>query len=228
MSLKTTLDFLRALAQNNNRDWFNEHRKQYDEARGAFEALLNDILIGFHQVDDFRSMTAKDVIHRINRDVRFSKDKSPYNTGMSAVIGPDGRKSLSRLYYIRLEPGDQTITASGAISLSSQELQTIREAIMQDARPLRKIVDDETFQKHFGSLMGEQLKTAPKGFPKDHPDIDLLRHKEFMAQRTFTDDDVIQPDFAEQIIVTCQALKPMTMYFHEVLGDRTIPTRDKR
>jgi uncharacterized protein (TIGR02453 family) len=227
MSLHRTLDFLRDLAANNNREWFNDNRRRYEEARAAFEALIDAVFVGFDQVDTFRPMTAKDVIHRINRDVRFSADKSPYNTAMSAVIGPDGRKSLSRLYYIRLEPGDQTITASGAISLSAQELQDIREAIMQDAQPLRAITEAATFQQHFGSLIGEQLKTAPKGFPKDHPDIDLLRYKEFMAQRRFTDDDVVRPDFAEQIIVTCQALKPLTMYFYELLGDRTMPTRGK-
>ncbi|NJM06041.1 DUF2461 domain-containing protein [Candidatus Gracilibacteria bacterium] len=225
MALHITLDFLRDLAANNNRKWFNDHRRQYEEARAAFEALIDAVLVGFDQVDDFRTMTAKDVIHRINRDVRFSADKSPYNTAMSAVIGPDGRKSLSRLYYIRLEPGDQTIIASGAISLSSEELQVIREAILQDAAPLRTLIEAETFQQQFGSLMGEQLKTAPRGFPKDHPNVDLLRYKEFMAQRRFIDDEVIGPDFGEQIIVTCQALKPLTMYFYELLGDRTVTTR---
>jgi uncharacterized protein (TIGR02453 family) len=147
MSLHRTLDFLRDLAANNNREWFNDNRRRYEEARAAFEALIDAVFVGFDQVDTFRPMTAKDVIHRINRDVRFSADKSPYNTAMSAVIGPDGRKSLSRLYYIRLEPGDQTITASGAISLSAQELQDIREAIMQDAQPLRAITEAATFQQ---------------------------------------------------------------------------------
>ncbi len=227
MSLQITLDFLQALAQNNNREWFNDHRKQYDEARGEFEALIAEVLGQFANVDStIGAMHPEETMFRINRDVRFSKDKSPYKTGMSALIGPQGRKSNDRYYYISIEPGHQSLVASGLKSPDSATLQLVREAIAKEAKPLRDILEAESFKGMF-HLDGEQLKTAPKGFPKDHPNVDLLCYKEFMAHRPFTDDEVIRPDFVEQVIVTCQALKPLTMYFHNVLRDHTMPTRDK-
>jgi uncharacterized protein (TIGR02453 family) len=227
VSLQTTFDFLAGLRENNNKTWFEDHRQAYNAASEAFEALIADVLVQFHQVDDFAPMSPKDVIHRIHRDVRFSKDKSPYNTGMSALIGPEGRKSTGRAYYIRLEPGDKSIIASGAFGLSSGELQQVREAIAQDAGRLKAILESEAFRRYFGAVQGEQLKTAPKGFPADHPHIDLLRYKEFLAEHPVSDAAAMGADFAEQIIAACLAAKPLTMYFHDILGERARPTPER-
>ncbi|MBW4436362.1 MAG: DUF2461 domain-containing protein [Pleurocapsa minor GSE-CHR-MK-17-07R] len=227
MSLQITLEFLRELRENNSKEWFDAHRKHYDAARKAFEDLVANLIAGFSAVDDLPPLDPKDAIHRINRDVRFSNDKSPYNTVMSALIGPEGRKSLGKAYYVRVAPDGESMAASGAFALTDAELFTVRQAIAEDARPLRNIIDAPMFQQMFGGLTGEQVKTAPRGFAKDHPEIDLLRYKEFMAQRAFSDVVATQADFPDQVIATFQAAKPLTLYFHELLGVRIKPEMHK-
>lgn len=226
MSLQITLDFLRGLRDNNNKEWFQANRDAYEAARSAFEDVLMEVVQRFNDVDEnIPILEPKELMFRINRDVRFSKDKSPYKAGMSALIGPDGRKSASRYYYISVEPDDMTVVASGAKSPSSAMLKRVRTAIAADAEPLRSILEDETFKATFGELQGEQLKTAPKGFSKDHPDVDLLRYKEFMAQRYFSDEVVARDDFADAILETCRVVKPLVYYFHETMSNTVLEPR---
>jgi uncharacterized protein (TIGR02453 family) len=225
MSLADTLAFLDELSSNNSKEWFEAHRAEYERARAAFEELVVQVLAQFARVEEIGPLEPKDAIHRIHRDVRFSKDKSPYTTQMSAVLGPDGRKSVNRAYYLRVAPGNQSLVSSGAFALTGPELQRIRQTLAADAQPLRAIVQSEGFRTTFGTLSGEQVKGAPNGFPKDHPAIDLLRYKEFLAVRSFTDGEVAQDDFAEQIIATCQAAQPLTSYFDQLLGVRVRPER---
>ncbi|MBC8075052.1 MAG: DUF2461 domain-containing protein [Chloroflexales bacterium] len=223
MSLQVTLAFLEQLSANNEKQWFAEHRTQYEQAREAFENVIAEVIARFHAVDDLGSLAPKDAIHRIHRDVRFSKDKSPYNTAMSALIGPAGRKSLGRAYFIRVAPHNQSVASAGAIALSGPELQTVRQHLAEHAQPLRTIMAAAAFQCCFGTLRGAQVKGAPNGFPKDHPNIDLLRYKEFIAEHSFSDQDVLQDDFAAQVIAVCQVAKPLTLYFDALLGARVKP-----
>lgn len=218
MSLQLTLDFLEDLSQNNNREWFQDHRKQYEAARAAFEQLLAEVVAKFDAVDTIPALPPKDLMFRINRDVRFSKDKSPYNTTMSALFGPQGKKSSHSYYYMQLGPRNDTAVVSGLKSPSSAHLKTVRAAIDADPDPLRQIIDK--FVANGGQLYGEQVKTAPRGFSTDHPAIELLRYKEFMAERNFTDAEVVQDDFADQVVAACVALKPLRSYFDAVLGLR--------
>jgi len=225
MSLQDTLDFLTALRENNRKAWFDAHRNDYQVARDAFEGLVAEVIARFETVDAIGPLDPKDAVFRINRDIRFSKDKSPYKTSMSALIGPAGRKSESRYYYVAVEPGNGSVVASGLKSPGSDTLTAIREQISGDATPLRAIIEDETFQRTFGGIMGDRLKTAPRGFAKDHPEIDLLRYKEFMASRSFTDAEVTAANFVDEIITTCQAAKPLTDYFANLLDK---PVSSKR
>lgn len=225
MSLRTTLAFLEQLGDNNSKEWFEDNRKQYEAARDAFERLVAEVIAQFHAVDEIGVLEPREAIHRINRDVRFSKDKSPYNTFMSALIGPEGRKSMSRAYYLRVAPRGQTLVASGAMGLSGPELQTVRQTLAVDPQPLRAIIAADAFTHWFGTLGGEQVKSAPSGFAKDHPAIDLLRYKEFLAERRFADDEVTQGDFAQRVIAACQAAQPLTGYFDQLLGVRARPER---
>ncbi|MEL7433345.1 MAG: DUF2461 domain-containing protein [Chloroflexota bacterium] len=217
MSLQVTLDFLAQLRENNNKEWFDEHRADYDIARGAFSDMLGELMMRFSDVDELPVLAAKEVMFRINRDVRFSKDKSPYKSSMSALFGTDGRKSTSRYYYVSIEPDGQSIVASGLKSPDTKTLKMIREVIAEDAQPLRDIIQADAFVSMFGELQGDQLKTAPRGYDANHPDIDLLRYKEFMASRHFSDDDVARDDFVDDILETCRALKPLTLYFHTII-----------
>ena len=215
--LAYTLQFLRDLRMNNTREWFSANKKAYDKARGAFTTLLEDLIARFAVVDTFPDLTPASIMYRINRDVRFSNDKSPYKLNMSAVFGAQGRKTeLGRSYYFSVEP-DETLVASGVYFPSSAHLKRIREGIAENSAPLRKIIKAKRFTETFGKMEGEQLKSAPKGYDKTHPEIDLLRYKQFMATRYFPDEAVTADDFADQILDTMAAARPFAGYFAAIL-----------
>lgn len=211
-NLQPALTFLEDLKFNNNREWFNDNRKRYDEARGAFEALVNEVIAQFKPVEDLGQLTAKDCIFRINRDVRFSKDKSPYKTNLGALIGLGGRKAPGRTYYINLEAGESFI-AGGVYSPEPETLKKIRADIAENPDKLRRIIKNRNFTHFFGAVRGEQLKNAPKGYTNDHEAIDLLKYKQFLAIHQLTDEDVLKADLAAHIVVVCGALKPFEGYF---------------
>lgn len=158
--------------------------------------------------------------------MRFSKDKSPYKDQMTALLARGGRKSGGRGYYVCVAPRDQSFVATGIIDLQPDELAAIRTAIAADASSLRDILAAEPFQRYFAGLTGEQVKTAPKGYAKDHPDIDLLRYKEFMIKHPIDDDDLVKDGITDRIIAAFTEAKAFAMYFHDILGERAPHDRD--
>lgn len=216
--LQFTLDFLEDLRFNNNKTWFDENRQRYDQARAHFETLVGDIIQQFAPVDDLGKTTAKDCIFRINRDVRFSKDKTPYKSNMGALIGNGGRKTTGRSYYLNLEPGGSFI-AGGVYAAMPDQLKKIRQVIADDnGKKLTAIINHKDFKKYFGTMQGEALKTAPKGYLADHPAIELLKHKQFLAMHQLNDPDVLQDDFATHFINVSKALKPFERFFNDITG----------
>jgi len=217
-NLQFTLDYLEDLRFNNHKTWFDENRPRYDQARANFEALVADVLLNFKPVEDIGTTTAKDCIFRINRDVRFSKDKTPYKSNFGALIGKGGRKTNQRSYYLNLEPGGSFI-AGGVYAPLPEHLKQIRAAIDTDhGKKLTSIINHRDFKKYFGAMEGEALKTAPKGYAADHPAIDLLKQKQLMAIHKLDDTDVLQDDFVTHIINVCQALKPFEQFFNDITG----------
>jgi uncharacterized protein (TIGR02453 family) len=214
MSLQVTLDFLSQLIDNNNKAWFDAHRAEYARARGAFEATVEDIIRGFEPIDDLGFVTAKQCIFRINRDVRFSKDKSPYKTNMSAVIAKGGRKSEGRSYYLQIGPGN-SFMGGGLYDVDRTQLDNVRRHIVNDAAPLRAVIADPQFVRAFGGLQGEQLKTAPQGYDREHPDIDLLRYKQFLATQSLSDELVASDGFVDHVLEVFATLKPFLVYLDE-------------
>jgi uncharacterized protein (TIGR02453 family) len=216
-NLQSALSFLEDLKFNNNREWFNANRKRYDESRAAFEVLVADVMSQFAPVEDLDKTAVKDCIFRINRDVRFTKDKSPYKSNLGALVGNGGRKSTGRSYYINLEAGESFI-AGGVYDPQPETLKIIRAAIAEKPNQLRKIITNKDFVKFFGDLRGDALKTAPKGYASDHPAIDLLKRKQFLALHLLKDDDVLKDDFAAHIVEVCKVLKPFEGYFVALRG----------
>lgn len=207
--LDVTIKFLRQLAQNNNTQWFHAHRDAYEAARAQFELLVEELILKFNRYEDLGGIQPRDCMFRINRDVRFSSDKSPYKIAMAAVLARGGRNSPRAGYYVHLEPGKSAV-GGGVYMPDAARLLKIRQAIAADADSLRRILKNPTFKKTFGGLdEWEQLKTAPKGFPADHPAVDLLRHKHFTATITPTDAEMVAPDFAKRIVQTFRTLKPL-------------------
>lgn len=215
--LKPVLDFLGQLQLHNDRAWFEEHRDAYETARERFEAFVERLIEEFSAFEDLSGVTAKDCVMRIYRDVRFSKDKSPYRTNMGAMIGPGGRKSCYKAYYVHLEPHGESMLAGGLHMPTGQQLASFRRAIDEDAAAFKAIIGDKDFQRHFGTLGGEKLKTAPQGYSRDHPDLELLQLKQVLALRRWPDDAVVSPRFPAQVVTAARALKPFLDYLEAVL-----------
>jgi uncharacterized protein (TIGR02453 family) len=210
--LAPTLDFLRDLRANNNKPWFDANKARYIEASAVFEQLVSDLLAQFGAVDDLGGVSAKDCIFRIYRDTRFAADKSPYKTGMGALLGRGGRKHDGRSYYLHIEPDGQSLLAGGFFAPTPAELERVREAIARDASELKAIIGSADFVRYFGSMQGETLRTAPQGYPKDHPDVALLRHKQFLAESAMSDKQVLAPDLIPHILRVFTAMKPFVSY----------------
>jgi uncharacterized protein (TIGR02453 family) len=216
-NLRDTLGFLRDLGANNNKPWFDHNRKRYDAAREHFEHFIQELILAAGEVEDLAGVTPQDCMFRINRDIRFSPDKTPYKTAMSAVIGKGGRKATGRAYYVHIEPDNHSLVAGGLHSPSSQELDKVRRRIAEDSREFKKIIHKSDFTRHFGTLHGETLKTAPQGYPKDHPDIELLRMKQYVAEHRLSDEDVLSPDLTVNLVEMFKALKPFLTYIQSAL-----------
>ena len=209
---KSVFKFLKNLENNNNRDWFAENKPTYLTANAHFKALAEEINEGMQQQDNIENMK----LFRIYRDVRFSKNKDPYKNSFSGGF-TRATKALRGGYYLHLQPGNKSMVGGGFWQPEASDLKRIREEIATDPAPLQEIINSSSFKKHFGKLEGEQLKTAPKGYPKDHPAIELLRYKSFIVSKHFTDKEVETPGFTQEVLKYFKATRPFFDYMSEVL-----------
>lgn len=207
----STLDFLRDLKANNDRDWFTANKARYQNEHQQFKTFAQGVLDQMSHYDNIEGLN----IFRIYRDVRFSKDKSPYKPHFSASMSR-ATKWLRGGYYFHIEPG-ASFVGGGFWDPNTEDLKRIRQDIAGDPQPLRAILADPTFRNTFGELHGEQLKTAPQGFAKDHPAIDLLRYKQFLAMRKFSDKEVLASSFLDELVQTFRNMRPFFDYMSEVL-----------
>ncbi|MGB0929225.1 MAG: DUF2461 domain-containing protein [Chitinophagales bacterium] len=213
-----TLQFLRDLKENNNREWFHDHKKTYNAAKENVIDFVQTIITEIQKFDkSIVNLTPKQCLFRINRDIRFSKDKSPYKTNFGAGISAGGRKSMSAGYYLHIEP-DNHFAGGGMWHPSSPNLKKIRQEIDYNTEDFEKIVANPKFVAFFGELQGDQLKTAPKGYPKDHPAIQYLRYKDFVAVRKLKDTQATSSDFAAIVAETMQTMKPLKDFLNEAIG----------
>ena len=209
------LDFLRKLKNNNNRDWFNKHKDQLLIEQQFIETFADALLRELNNHDIIETPSGKKSLHRIYRDTRFSNNKTPYKTNWS---GSFRRATKLRRggYYFHIEPGNSFI-AGGFWAPETNDLKRIRDEIAFDATPLRKILKARSFISTFGMLQGEQLKTTPKGFDADNDAIDLLRFKQFLLIRKFTDKEVLSEQFLNEANKTFKNMRPFFDYFSGVL-----------
>lgn len=213
---KDNFQFLNTLASNNNRDWFTENKKTYLKFHEETIAFADTLLSKLNAHDVIETPSGKKSLYRIYRDVRFSKDKSPYKTHWSGGF-TRATKLRRGGYYFHIEPGNNSMVGGGFWAPSKEDLLRIREEIATDASELRTILENKEFKNTFGGLQGEQLKKAPKGFDAEHPDIDLLRFKQFIFSRTFTDEEVLSPDFADKLNDAFKAMRPFFDFMSDVL-----------
>jgi uncharacterized protein (TIGR02453 family) len=211
-----SINFLKKLKKNNNRDWFTENKAQYTTQHDHMISFADALLSKMNKHDTIETVSGKKSLYRIYRDVRFSKDKSPYKSNWSGGF-QRATKNLRGGYYFHIEPEGKSFVGGGFWGPNKEDLQRIREDIAIDAAELRAILSSSDLVNTFGGLQGDQLKTSPKGFDKGHPDVDLLRFKQFVLTKSFTDEEVISPDFAENVSATFKKMRPFFDYMSEVL-----------
>ena len=217
---KGTIEFLKQLRKNNRKEWFDANREKYLLAKANVDAFVDDAIKAFSSFD--RSLTglkAKDCVFRIYRDVRFSKDKRPYKTNMGASINAGGKKMEVAGYYLHIEPGGSLI-AGGRWMPSSDHLKKIRQEIDYNGKQLHKILADKNFKKLFGGLDSSdeyKLSRPPKGYDKDHKDIELLKLSSYLVWHEFSDKDVLSKDFLKKLTTTAKTMKPLLDFLNTAI-----------
>jgi uncharacterized protein (TIGR02453 family) len=213
---KSSLDFLNLIKKNNNRDWFNAHKDEFLKEQEHVERFAHELLMELNAHDSIETASGKKSLHRIYRDIRFSKEKTPYKTNWSGNF-KRATKQRRGGYYFHIEPYNSFI-AGGFWGPSNEDLKRIRDDFEFDDNPIRKILKNNKFISTFGTLQGEQLKTTPKGFDSDSKAIDLLRYKQFLLIRRFTDKDVLDPSFLKEANETFKNMRPFFDYMSEILS----------
>ncbi len=212
---KSSLNFLGLIKKHNDRDWFNANKDLFLKEQQHIEVFAEALLMELNSHDVIETPNGKKSLHRIYRDTRFSKEKTPYKTNWS---GSFRRATKYRRggYYFHIEAGNSFI-AGGFWGPSPEDLKRIRDDFDFDDAPMRKILKNKNFISTFGILQGEQLKTTPKGFDADSKAIDLLRYKQFLVIRKFTDKEVLSDGFLNEANKTFKHMRPFFDYMSEVL-----------
>ena len=215
--MKNILNFLNELNENNNRDWFIDNKDKYETAKNQFEELVNILIMKIKEFDPVLDVnSAKECAFRIYRDVRFSKNKEPYKTNMGAYIAKGGRKSELAGYYIHIQPGE-SFAGGGLYCPQTKVLKAVRDDIFHNSSQIKKIINNKEFNTAFPQLYGEKLKTAPKGYPKDFPDIDLLNYKSYTVIKPFSDKEILSLDFLDKVLAVFKIQKPLNDYLNNVI-----------
>jgi uncharacterized protein (TIGR02453 family) len=210
MDLSIIQTFLRAIAKNNNREWFEKNKPKYIEAKTLFDDFIEALQKELVKFDEsLAGLNPRKLAFRIYRDVRFSKDKRPYKVNMGAGLSAHGKMDQEPGYYIHIEPG-KSFLAGGFYMPNPENLAKIRQEIDYNIKDFLKILNDKKFKKYFSGLdVFDKLKTAPKGYPKEHPHIDLLKNKSFVVSHYFTDKQVQDKKFVKTVAEVAKALKPL-------------------
>jgi len=209
---KLVFDFFKKLEKNNNRDWFNEHKQEFKtieaETKQTYQDL-SDIMNIHDEIDTFK-------MFRVYRDVRFSKNKLPYKTHFG---GSYQRKKpeLRGGYYLHIQPNNESFIATGFWGPNKEDLFRIRKEFEQDDSEIRKIINKKSFKDIWGDFVGDEVKTAPKGFNKEHKAIDLIKKKQFIFTKKFSDKEVVSPSFIKSVDTYFQEIRPYFDYMTDVL-----------
>ncbi len=217
----STLKFLKDLKKNNNKPWFDSNRKRYEDAKQDFAGFIQQVIDKHGKKDPtIKSISAKDTLFRINRDVRFAKDKSPYKTNFGASINKGGKKAFgSAGYYFHLEPGG-SFTGGGLYGPTTEELKKTRQEIDYNFDDFKKIVAGGKFKKLYGELDKSKefmLMCAPRGYAEDHPASEYLKLKSYIAMIELKDTDLVSKDLVKKTVAAFEALQPLITFLNEAL-----------
>jgi uncharacterized protein (TIGR02453 family) len=223
MLQQSTLKFLKDLKKNNTREWFEKNRKSYESAREDFAALVDNVIKQLGKKEPgIASMTAKECVYRINRDVRFSKNKAPYKNNLAASIIPGGKKSINAGYYIQIQPGGESFIGGGRYMVEPLELKKIRQEIDYSWEEFNKIIHNKKFVACYGKLErgeGMALSREPKGYEKDNPAIEYIKLKSFVATVSLSDEDLVSKDLVKKITTALETLQPLIIFLNRALNE---------
>jgi uncharacterized protein (TIGR02453 family) len=212
---RETFRFLLGLSKNNNREWFAQNKSHYLTAQHNVINFLDALILRMNKHDRLETVSGKESLYRIYNDVRFSENKAPYNPRFAGSL----RRSKPQLrggYYFWIKPGESRV-GCGFTYPNAVDLLRIRQDIDLNYTAWRKLLKSKSIQSVFGEMHGDQVKTAPRGFAKDHPAIDLLRYKQYWFERSFTDKEVLSSNFLEQVNKTYKSIRPFFNYMSDVL-----------
>lgn len=213
MDFSNLLKFLKDLEKNNTKEWFHENNETYQKLRSDFIQFVGQLIEEIAKFDKgVAGLDPKKCIFRINRDIRFSKEKSPYKTNFGAAMGEGGKKTEKAGYYFHAEPGKSFI-AGGIWMPSSEVLSNIRQEIDYNQDEFKKLLETKDFKKYFGELEGESLKTAPKGYTTDHPLIEVIRQKSFVMTHYYEDKELKEIK-AKEVAGVFEKMKPVNDFLN--------------
>ena len=219
MDFENAFTFLKKLSRNNNREWFEKNKPRYIEIKEQFELFVENLLHEMIKFDEsLAGLNPKKLTFRIYRDVRFSKDKTPYKTNVSAGFSSEGKGIAVPGYYLQIEPGNKSFLAAGLWMPIPENLTKIRQEIDYNGDLLGKISNEKKYKKKFtGFWDGDKLKTMPKGYPKDHPHIEWLKLKSFIVEHRFQDSEVTDKKFLKNLLDVAKSAKPLNDFLKQAL-----------
>ena len=217
MNYKALLDFLKKLEKNNNKEWFDANRKEYETLRKDWIECTGGLIADIGAFDpDILGLEPKNCIFRINRDVRFSADKSPYKTNFGASMSKGGKKTEFCGYYFQVKPNDVFI-AGGCYMPASDKLANIRQEIDYNLDEFKAIINNKEYIKQFGAMSGETLSRPPKGYDADNPAVEYLKHKSFLSFKKLDDSALFEKNFEKEIVKTFKAMKPLNDFLNRAI-----------
>ena len=217
MLAKETVDFLKKLEKNNDRDWFNANKDAFVRANDNVIAVTGELISRVAKFDPAISgIDPKSCVFRIYRDVRFSMDKSPYKTNLGAFIAPGGKKAMLPGYYFHVQP-KMFFSAAGKHMPDNTELLSIRKHIAANTKEFFKIVDTKKFRDRYGEFHGDRLTKPPKGFASDHPAVEYLKLKSFTVGEEFTEKDALSKDYPKMLADSFKAAYPLVEFLRSAL-----------
>jgi uncharacterized protein (TIGR02453 family) len=214
---KETFQFLNQIKINNNKPWFEKNRPKYEKARAEYLVFITSLVSGIRKIEAIPEKEPVKYIQRIYRDIRFSKDKTPYKSHFSSIVerGPESR--ICPL-YIQIEPG-RSMLGGGIWDPSAETLKKIRQEIDYNSMGLKKVINARLFLQYFGKISGSKLSRPPKGYEADNPNVELLKFKQLYVQRIFEDDLVLSDQLVPEMLKTYKAALPFFTFFDVAMGE---------
>ena len=215
--MKSVLEFLKKLEKNNNRDWFNANKDLYLAAKAEFDIFIDSLIAELQLIDPkVAGANAKNSVFRIYKDIRFSKDKTPYKTHFGAYMISGGRKSQLPGYYLHIQNGESFI-AGGMYKPGPDQLKAIRKEISNFPEDITAIMEDKNFSNNYSFYDKDKLKRPPQGFSASDEQIEMIRNKHFIASKNIPDDWIVKSDFKKRLLDTCKGLVPLTDFLYRAI-----------